>query len=171
MTKRIDYFLALQSPWTYLGHDRLQSAAGRHGAEIMVYPVDFARIFAETGGLPLPQRPPARRAYRMAGMVIAAREAGHDAMALAGAVLRAVWAEEQDTSDPAVLAKLAGGLGLDGEALIAESQSAETNTQLSEDTDQAITAGVFGAPSYVFRGELYWGQDRLEFLDRALDRD
>jgi len=199
MTKRIDYFLALQSPWTYLGHERLQSAADRHGAEIMVYPVDFARIFAETGGLPLPQRPPARRAYRMAelrrwrdflnlpmvlepkffptapqpatGMVIAAREAGHDAMALAGAVLRAVWAEEQDTSDPAVLAKLAGGLGLDGEALIAESQSAETNTQLSEDTDQAITAGVFGAPSYVFRGELYWGQDRLEFLDRALARD
>jgi len=199
MTKRIDYFLSLQSPWTYLGHDRLQSIADRHDAKIKLYPVDFARIFSETGGLPLPQRAPARRAYRMAelrrwrdflelpmvlepkffptapqpatGMVIAARAAGHDTMALAGAILRAVWSQEQDTGDPNVLTAIAAGLGLDGEALISQSAMAKATAQLNDDTDQALTAGVFGAPSYVYRGELYWGQDRLDFLDRALARE
>ena len=117
----VDYYLSFNSPWTYLGHDRMVAAAGRTGAKVVVHPIDFSVVFPATGGLPLPKRSPQRQAYRLqelerwrehlgvplrihpahwpvdevaaAGMIIAAREAGADAPALAGAFLRAVWAE------------------------------------------------------------------------------
>ena len=199
MPNTIDYYLSLHSPWTYLGHGRLSAMAAEHSADVNVYPVDFAQVFQATGGLPLPQRSPARRAYRMAelrrwrdhlnspltlepkfypapqqpavGMVIATREAGQDAMTLAGAILRAVWVDDIDTGDPDALKRIADTLGLDGTSLVAKAESLATMEQNQKDTEQAIAAGVFGAPSYIYRGELYWGQDRLEFLARALARD
>ena len=65
MTKTIDYYFAPQSPWTYLGHARFAAMAATAHASVRVLPADFGRIFAATGGLPLPKRAPQRQAYRL----------------------------------------------------------------------------------------------------------
>jgi len=82
---------------------------------------------------------------------------------------RAVWAEERNIADPATLAELLGALSLPA-ARLAESKAPEVQARYEANTQRAIDAGVFGAPSYVVDGELFWGQDRLDFLQRRLTR-
>ena len=97
-----------------------------------------------------------------------ARNAGEDAGPLSRAMLRAVWAEERDIWDPATLAALAGECGLDDAALIARAGTDEIEAAYAANAEDALAAQVFGAPTYVWRGEPFWGQDRLEMLDAAL---
>ncbi len=196
MSKVIDYYFSLISPWSYLGGDRLAEIARRHGAAINVKPVDYGRIFPASGGLPLAKRAPQRQAYRLvelrrwrdhlgadlklepqffpvdetlaAGMVAAVRLAGGDALPLSQALLRAVWAEERNIADRETLAAIAAAEGHDAETLLAAAEGPEARRARADDTEEALARGVFGAPSYVYAGEIFWGQDRLDFLDRAL---
>jgi 2-hydroxychromene-2-carboxylate isomerase len=197
MPKTIDYFLTPVSPWTYFGHDRLLAIAAKHGATIAPKLVDLFKVFPLSGGLPLPKRAPQRQAYRLMelkrwrdylGMpinfqpkfgaasgepgtrwILAAREQGaQPALDLAGAILRARWAEERDIADEATLAAIAAALGLDAKALAARAATPEIAAAYEADTQTAIDRQVFGAPTYIYRDELFWGQDRLDFLDRAL---
>jgi len=198
--KTVDYYFAPNSPWTYFGHDRFARAAAMHGATIRVKPVDYGRIFPVSGGLPLKQRAPQRQAYRLvelarfrdhlgvplnlepryfpvdatpAALAIIAADsaAGTDAaMRLAGACLRAVWVEERNIADTVELAAIVGEQGLDAEKLMLEAAVAAAKAKFDANTQEAIDRGVFGAPSYVLNGEIFWGQDRLEFLARALAR-
>lgn len=196
MTKRIDYYFAVISPWAYLGSIRLEEIARRHGAELNVLPVDYGRIFPASGGVPLAKRATQRQAYRLvelqrwrdylampltlrpkhfptaeslaARMLVAARLAGHDAVRLAHSFMRGVWVEERDIADPATLLAIAAACHLDGAALLAAAEGDAAKATYSADTDAAIALGIFGAPSYVFNDEIFWGQDRLEFLERAL---
>jgi 2-hydroxychromene-2-carboxylate isomerase len=101
-------------------------------------------------------------------MVIAAQERGLDAALLSHALLRALWAEERDTADPKVRIAVANENGLPGEALLKEELSEQVQQLYKAYSEQAERLGVFGAPTYVLDGERFWGQDRLEFLDRAL---
>ena len=196
MNQTIDYYLSLISPWSYLGHQRLQDIAASHQATIKVWPVDFAVIFPSTGGVPLARRSPQRQAYRMeelrrwcdyldlpltpepkhfpvsdklaAAMVIELREQqAESAMRLAGACLRACWVEDRDISDHHTLLTIASENQLDGEQLLA---AAELAPQIiAADSEAAVKRGIFGAPSYLYDGQIFWGQDRLDFLDRALN--
>jgi carboxymethylenebutenolidase len=197
MPKTIDYYFAPQSPWAYLGHQRFWDIARRHGATLRVRPADLGKIFPLTGGLPLPQRAPQRQAYRLvelrrfadwlglplnlhptyfpvpgdqAARLILAAQAQHGsdaAMQLSGAVLKAVWAEQRNINDPDTLAQLLAENGLPG-SVQADAAAAEVQQQYEQATQQALAAGVFGAPSYVIDGELFWGQDRLDFVERRL---
>jgi 2-hydroxychromene-2-carboxylate isomerase len=197
-TTTIDYYFAPQSPWTYLGHARLVHMAAAAGARVRVLPVDLgAKIFPVSGGLPLAQRAPQRLAYRLvelarfrdalrmplnlkpkffpvsgddaACLIIAAdQSAGSDAaMRLTGAVLSAVWAQERNIADATTLAELLNECGLP-EALLATSREDSVQTTYKRYTQQALDAQVFGAPSYVIQGEIFWGQDRLDFVERRL---
>ncbi|SEB00119.1 2-hydroxychromene-2-carboxylate isomerase [Variovorax sp. YR216] len=103
-------------------------------------------------------------------MVIAAQLQGLDAQPLSHALLRALWAEERDTSDAAVRIAVADENGYDGAALQAMEQKAQTQAVYRAYTAEAVDKGVFGAPIYILDGERFWGQDRLVFLDRAIDR-
>jgi 2-hydroxychromene-2-carboxylate isomerase len=103
-------------------------------------------------------------------MVLAAqaKHSGRRALVLLGQIGRAVWADELDVSDPEVLVKLADGCGFEGRALL---EAAPDMAAASlESTEQARSLGVFGVPWYVVDGEAFWGQDRLDFVDRALSR-
>jgi 2-hydroxychromene-2-carboxylate isomerase len=197
MPKLIDYYFTPISPYTYLGHERFLEIAARHGATVAVKPVDYGRIFPVSGGLPLKQRAPQRQAYRLtelerwskhlgkalnvkpkffpvspdaaAKWIIAAQARGAaDALRLAGALLRAVWAEERDISDEPTLASIATGERLDPGPLAAGAASPDTASRYDALTQEAIERQIFGAPTYVYRDEPFWGQDRLDFLDRAL---
>ena len=197
MDKQIDYYFATISPFMYLGHERLVAIARRHGAAIAVKPVNFGEIFAVSGGLPLSKRAPQRQAYRLlelerwsehlgialnlrprffpvngdraAHWILAAGERDPaQALSLTGAVGKAVWREGRDVSDEATLAELARELRLDAVALAERAASGEIAARYKALTDEAIRRQVFGAPTYIYRDELFWGQDRLDFLDRAL---
>jgi 2-hydroxychromene-2-carboxylate isomerase len=192
MQKIIDYYFSTSSPWTFLGHARFGEVARRHGATIRVKPVDTGVIFPQSGGLPLLKRAPQRQAYRLvelgrwslhlgvpmniqpkhfpvngnpaACLILGAPEAAR--FALAGAVLSALWTEEANIADAKVLAQLASRHGVsDAGAAIAAGEPVYAAV-----TEEARARGVFGAPTYVYRDELFWGQDRLEFVDRALGR-
>ncbi len=194
----IDYYVSLNSPWTHLGAARLETMAARHGASMRIFPVDFGSIFPASGGLPLPKRAPQRQAYRLmelerwrqhlgipihirpkffpanealaAQCVIAARETVGDApaIALAHRVLKALWEEEQDTGDPSTLARLIAEIGLDTSALTKLGAEERWAERRARDTQDALARRVFGAPSYVIGDEIFWGQDRLEFVERRL---
>ncbi len=196
MSKVIDYYITLISPWTYLGSQRFAEIVERHGAEVRVKSVNFGEVFPRTGGLPLPKRAPERQAYRMmelkrwrahlgipinlepkhfpandetaACMVIAAGESGGNALVLAQAFGKAVWEQERDIADPATCEAIAKETRHDAKALMAKAMEPATKEHRAALTEEAIARGVFGAPSYVYRDEIFWGQDRLDFLDRAL---
>lgn len=103
-------------------------------------------------------------------MVIAAQLQGLDAFPLSHALLRALWAEERKTSDAAVRIAIANEAGYDGAALHALEQSPEVQTQYRANSEEAVAMGVFGAPTFILNGERFWGQDRLPFVERALDK-
>jgi 2-hydroxychromene-2-carboxylate isomerase len=198
MPQTVDYYFAPQSPWAYLGHQRLRDVAKAAGASVRVLPVDLGgKVFPISGGLPLGQRAPQRQAYRLvelkrfsehlnaplnlhpryfpvggddASRLIIAADLVHGGQAsldLAGAVLGAVWAQERNIADPAVLGQLLSEQGLSSQVQD-RAQSQEVQERYEQYTRQAIDAGVFGAPSYVVQGEIFWGQDRLDFLQRRL---
>jgi 2-hydroxychromene-2-carboxylate isomerase len=198
MAKVVDYYFTPVSPWTYLGHARFLQMLARHGADVRVKPVDYGKVFPASGGVPVKQRPVQRQAYRMvelrrfrdhlglplnlepkffpvpaeeaACLIIAAdRQKGTAAaLQLAGALLRACWAEERNISDAQTLSEIAAAQSLDAGALAGQREQARA--AYDEYTQEAIARQVFGAPTYVFNDEPFWGQDRLEFLDRALAR-
>jgi len=101
-------------------------------------------------------------------MVIAAQERGLDAMLLSHALLRALWAEERNTADPKVRLLVAQENGLPGKDLLQEETSPKVQGLYKTYSEEAETLGVFGAPTCVLNGERFWGQDRFDFLDRAL---
>ena len=195
--RHIDYYFTPQSPWTYLGHERFVALARAAGVQVQVRPADYGQIFAASGGLPLAKRPPQRQAYRLvelarfrdhlglpmnvqprffpvagdeaARLIIAAQlEGGAEAaLKLSGAVFRAVWEQERDIASTDTLAQLLQEQGLPA-AWLDAARRPEVQQAYDANTRQAIDIGVFGAPSYVIDGEIFWGQDRLDFVERRL---
>ena len=196
--KTVSYYFTPASPWTYLGHARFVEMVARHGATVRLRPVDLGRVFPVSGGLPLAKRAPQRQAYRLLELArwrdavgvpltvhpkffpvpadLAARTiiaadlaAGTDAaLGLAGAVMRACWAEERDIADPSTLAAIVAAQELDAAALAARADAAAAAYDTY--TAEAVEHQVFGAPWYQVGDTPFWGQDRLEFVDRALAR-
>lgn len=198
MSKTIHYYFAPQSPYVYLGHQRLLKLAAQYGAMVEPKPFDLGAIFSESGGLPLAKRAPQRQAYRLQELqrwssflglplnphpahfpvdqtpasllLVAAREmqGADQALELAGAIGRAVWAEERDIADMTTLHELADDCGFDGSKLLLAAAGASTKARYEAFTREAQDAGVFGAPWYVVDGQGFWGQDRLDFVERLL---
>jgi len=197
MTKHIDYYFTPVSPWAFLGHARFVQLLRDSGASVSVRPVDFGAIFPASGGLPLAKRAPQRQAYRLvelkrfadalqvplnpqpkffpvpadpaALLIVAAgeREGEHAALELAGRFGTAVWVEQRDIGDEATRRAIVAEAGLPDD-LHTRAAVPATAGRYATFTQQALGAGVFGAPSYVVDGEIFWGQDRLDFVARRL---
>ena len=199
MSKTIEYFLSPQSPWCYLGHQRLVDVARETGAQVEPKPFDLGKVFSISGGLPLAKRAPQRQVYRLvelerwakflglpmnaqpqffpvspdaaSTLIIAARTSlGVDAaLELSGAIMRALWAEEKNIADEDTLAQIATLCGFDGRMLLKSARTPGVQEQYERNTEEAIAANIFGVPWYVVDGEGFWGQDRLDFVRRALE--
>lgn len=195
--KTVDYYLATVSPWAFLGHARFVAMASAAGATVRLKPMDLGEIFPVSGGLPLAKRAPQRQAYRLvelkrfsdwlgiplnpqptyfpvqgndaAHLIIATDQAHGSAAALdlAGRVGSAIWAQQRNVADPSVLAALLAEAGLPP-GLMAQAAEPAVAARYADYTREARDLGVFGAPSYVIDGELFWGQDRLDFVERRL---
>ena len=198
MSHSVDYYFVPQSPWAYLGHQRFQNILKKSGASVRVMPFDLGgKVFPISGGLPLGQRAPQRQAYRLtelarfskwlgaplhlkptffpvsgddaAKLIIAVDMAmGADAaMNISGAILSAVWSQQRNIADEKTLAELLHEQHLPA-ACLEQTYSQAVHERYESYTQMAIDAGVFGAPSYVLDNEIFWGQDRLDFVERAL---
>ncbi|WP_186419529.1 2-hydroxychromene-2-carboxylate isomerase [Bosea sp. CS1GBMeth4] len=196
MPHQIDYYFTLLSPWTYLGHDAFTALAKQYGLAVRYRPTPLRSVFDETGGLPLPKRHPVRQRYRVLELqrwrarrglpltlfpkffpydvsladrvVLALVARGEDPAGFVGEVLADVWAREQDMSRPESVLAAAERAGLATAGLIEAAESEAIGEAYRAAIAQAVEAGVFGAPSYVLDGEIFWGQDRIDLLADAL---
>ncbi|WP_332118035.1 2-hydroxychromene-2-carboxylate isomerase [Azorhizobium caulinodans] len=196
MSRRIGYFFSVVSPWSFLGNDRLLKIAARHGATVEFRPVELGPVFAETGGLPLAKRAPQRQRQRLVELqrwrlklgldfhiqpahwpfnpglvdrtVIAALLAGHPVEPLLARLFSGVWQRQENLADPTVIVALADEVGLPGAELVAAADGEAAQQAYLANRELALKSDVFGAPSYVLDGEVFWGQDRLDLLDDAL---
>jgi 2-hydroxychromene-2-carboxylate isomerase len=196
MSRQVDYYFSFSSPWAYIGHKAFRDVVDSYGLKANHKLVILVDLFSETGGLPLIKRHPVRQRYRMVelqrwrdkrglnfhlqpkhvplnarladGVVIAAIELGLEPEPFLHRAFRAVWEDELNLADPAVVAKIADDAGLPGDKLVERSGSDEIGAAYEQNRQDAITADVFGSPVYVLDGEVFWGQDRIELLADAL---
>ena len=137
---------------------------------------DHAR-YAEFTGLPFkrPRRFPIKTAAALRTVVAAGRATGSDEISrerahrsISQTIMRAYWERDEDISDPAVIATIVTSAGFDGDALVANADSASIREEVTAITDRAIARGVFGAPTFFVGDEMFWGKDRLDFVERWL---
>ncbi len=192
----IDYYLATISPNCYLAGTRPGEVAAKHGATITYKPLDIMGLFSRTGGTPPGQRHISRQEYRLIeierlakaqGMpvnpkpahwptnpapssyaIIAAQKAGGgDLAALVAAITRACWAEEKNIADDAVIKTCLEAAGFD--PALADSGLLSGAETYERNLEEAVNAGVFGAPFFITDdGGRFWGQDRIDLLDDHL---
>jgi len=196
----IEYFYAAHSAFAYLGSARFMQIAKAAGRRIVHKPIDLRRVVAESGAGPFGKRSKAHVAYFFGReierwseqrdaptvgripthhanditlpncVLIAAIDRGLDVDRLAHALLEAHWARDADLADPASLAIIARGVGIDAVPLLAAAPTPEVRRQYEANTEEAIRRSVFGSPTYVVDGDMFYGQDRLEMVERALQR-
>lgn len=196
MAAAIDYYFTLISPWTYLGHRTLLDIVQRHEASLVYKPVKLAEVWAISGSVPLQQRSETKKRYRLVELqrygelrgitinpapkyfpvdpsladrvTIALIETGNDPSPFMLRVFSGVWVENRDIADAGTLAGWLEADGLDAGALIDAAAQDRAEATYSENTAAAIAADAIGVPTYVLDGEPFWGQDRLDLLERAL---
>jgi 2-hydroxychromene-2-carboxylate isomerase len=186
----IDFYCDFISPYAYLGWTQIHALAARHGRSVRPIPTLFAALLnhSSTRG---PAEIPAKRAYlfkdtkRLAATfgvpfapppthpfnpLLALRVAGvaGDARVI-DALFRAAWAGGGGVETADAVERALANAGLDPAPLLAEAASAAAKQRLRDATDAAIAAGVFGVPSMIADGELFWGCDSLPHLERFLD--
>jgi len=198
MSQTVDYYLFLTSPWSYLAIGRFDALREKTSITVNTKPINPLQTFNNTGGAPLPKRHPSRQRYRMqelrrwslhlkvpmnltpkhfpadqtlaAHMVYAASDVhgNRSAYKLSASLLTAVWLEERNIADEPTLIVVANECGMDGQSLLDKAKDEKYATQYQHTTEEAHERDVFGSPTYVVAGENFWGQDRLDFLERHL---
>ena len=195
----IEYFYGIPSPFAYLGSAKLISIAKKYNAEIVEKPCDLVGgIFTKTGGIPVPQRSLQRQKYRLdelkrwseflnikinlkpkyfppkdphipAKYTIAATLLGVK-LVFGHELLKQLWSEEKDISDEKNIESVSNLFNLNYNELSDLAKSEKVSKIYQDNTEEAVAKNVFGSPTYIYNDELFWGQDRLDFLERALNK-
>lgn len=194
MTKPIEFFFAIGSPYVYLGLAPIADLASRYGAPLIARPTV---LIPENGGIFSKDRPEPRRRYWLkeiarwaelrgktlvmtdrahlsdptpaARMVVAAALDGQDWLKLTDALMERFWSPEKaDIGKPEIRAAIASQAGFDGAALLAREPAADVTARWDQNHVDAKALGLFGFPTCTYDGEMYWGQDNLDFLERHL---
>ena len=196
MSRTVDYYFTLGSPWACLGHKPFLDLAKQYGVTINYKPVDLGEVFPHTGGLPLPKRHPARQKYRILELqrwreargvalkinpkhwpfpaatanrsVIAVAQTGSDPGAYTQRAFEGVWVKDEDLAQDDKLVALLNECGHDGAKVLASAKSDAIGKIYADTGTQAVERNVIGSPCYVLDGEVFWGQDRLDLLASAL---
>jgi 2-hydroxychromene-2-carboxylate isomerase len=194
--KTVDFYFDFSSPFAYLASTQIEGVAARHGAVVRYRPFLLGALFKAIGtpDVPIFAMPEAKRKHYAADvfrwadhygapfhfpsrfpmntikplrMVLAAAEA--DRPRLIARIYEAYWSLDRDISDDATLGEITGAAGFDAAALLAATRDERIKAELKAATDHAIQIGVCGAPTFVVDGRMFWGQDRLHFVEKALD--
>ena len=191
---KIEYYYSVASPYAYMGIDRFQELVKKYSLEVLEKPFDLVgKVFPETGGVPVQKRHPARQKYRLieierfgkknnlkinkqpkffpptdphkAALFTIATIANGQNLNFGKEVLTKLWADEQDISQDAVLENICKKLNINFSELKKQAETEEIENIYLSNSQEAIDKGVFGAPSFILNNELFWGQDRLDFLE------
>lgn len=196
MAKAIDYYFTSISPFSYLGHKAITEVAAKHGAALNIKPINLFGLWEGSGAVPLAKRAPMRQRYRLIELqraadwrglpitpkpahfpvdptladhtVIAIGEAGGDAGDYLAEVFKAIWVDDRNISEESVLAELLAATGHDAAAILDAAGTTAVAAVRAQNTADAVAADAVGAPAYVVEGEPFWGQDRVEYVDRML---
>ena len=193
----INYFMSHGSPWTFLGHNRLGKIIKKFNVKLNMYPVNYGEIFPISGGLPVSKRPPQRQKLRLQELkrwgeflrvnlipqpkffpsksllpsliIIAAKiKKTNKDFDLAQNIMNALWVQDLDIDDENILSEILQQTDLSSKEILSCAKSDECKNLFEEYTNLAIKENVFGAPTYILDDQVYWGQDRLEFVERHL---
>ena len=191
---KVEYYYSVASPYAYLGVKKFQEIVKKYSLEVIEKPIDLVgTVFAETGGTPVPKRHPSRQKYRLveierfgnklnininkqpkffppadphkaALFTIASIKSGLS-IDFGTEVLTKLWSEEKDISQDLVLEEVCNKFKLNFNEIKTAANSEEIKSIYLSNSNDAIAQGVFGAPSFIMNNELFWGQDRLDFLE------
>jgi 2-hydroxychromene-2-carboxylate isomerase len=190
---RVEFFYDYASTYSYLAHREIERIASETRAELVFRPMVLGFVFKATGNT-MPAAVPAKAAYMTHDVARWARHYGlpfrmpsvfpvNTIRALRGAVaaledggfplyhhavMEAYWARNKDIGDGDVLAEVVREAGLDAPRLLARTEDAAVKDQLKANTDEAVRRGTFGAPTFFIGDDMYWGNDRLQFVEAAL---
>ena len=192
MSDAIDYYFTAPSPFTYLGHNTLMSIAAKHGKTVNFKPFNIMGVWENSGAEPPMKRPPVRQRYRLldikragvmrdtcinaepkffptnptpADLVICALIlAGENPTGFTFAIGQAIWSNEKQIADDDILLEVLSSCGHDAQKILDLSKTDDAAELREKNTQEAIAADAVGAPAYVYQGEVFWGQDRLEYL-------
>ena len=195
----IEYFYSAHSSYTWLGSARFAEVAAAAGRAILHKPVDLNKVLEGAGSTAFTERSEKFRnyfffrelqrwsEYRNAPifgrpqhhrndpilancMIITAQQQGLTPQSLAHALLRAHWCFDADLADKPTLMRVANEAGFDGTALLSGAKSTSATEEYARNTQEAIDRSMFGAPTYFVDGDMFYGQDRLELIERALQQ-
>ena len=187
------------SPWTFLGHKRINKIALENNYELIIMPVNYGEVFPATGGLPVNKRSIQRQKYRLQELarwseflkvklntepkffpsrsllpslaIISAKLLKYEnVMDIAYRIMEALWVKELDIDDEKTLKSVISKLTPTAEELIDFSKQDIVSNEIKKNTEKALKSSVFGAPTYIIDDEVFWGQDRLDFVERYIKR-
>lgn len=198
MNKTFEFFFDLGSPATYLAWTQLPALCQATGSTVTYRPMLLGGVFQATGNAS-PAIIPAKGRYMLKDLQRYARRYGvpfvfnshfpintlalmrgamgyleqeHEAfLSYLEAMFIALWVEDRNLGDPIVISEVLEEAGLQPERFKAFGQAEQVKAALKANTDEAVQRGVFGAPSFFVAGDLFFGQDRIDFVRQALDRD
>lgn len=198
--EKVEYFYAAHSAFAYLGSARFMAIASASGRRIGHRPVDLRRVVAAAGAVPFGRRSKAHAAYFFGReierwseehdapwigripthhanditlpncMLIAGLTLHLDVDRLAHALLEAHWRHDADLADRSTLAAIGHSAGFDSALLLDAALSASVLAVYQANTEEAIRRSVFGSPTYFVDGDMFYGQDRLDMVERALQQ-
>lgn len=196
MSNAIDYYFTAVSPFTYLGHKALLNIAEKHGIAVNFKPFNIMEVWENSGAQPPVQRPAVRQRYRLldikrAGVmrdtcinaepaffptnptpadhvICALINAGENPANFLFSIGQALWANEKQIADDETLLEVLTACNHDAQKILDLSKNDDAAALRNANTQDAIAADAVGAPAYVYQGEVFWGQDRLEYLDQMI---
>lgn len=195
----IDYYYSVRSVYAYFGARRIAELGRRSGRKLRHFPVDLSQVVPAFGSVPFSERTAKIRAYQFgrelerwsewlempvvvdpvhhygdrelpSSCVLAAQQLGQDVDRLSNAILTALWRDDRDIGNPEVLATIAIDCDMAPDPILELALSPEIRQQFADCTAQAIKNAVPGSPTYVVDGEVFYGQDRLMFVERQLQQ-
>jgi 2-hydroxychromene-2-carboxylate isomerase len=191
--KRLEFFFDFGSPTTYLAHTQMPVLAQRTGAEIVYRPMLLGGVFKATGnqspafikakskwmdgdlkafarryGVPYERNPwfPVNTMMLMRGAIAMQKE--NRLVPYADAVFNAMWVEPQNMNDPQVVGTVLAKAGFEPKQMLAAIEDQSVKDELRANTEEAVSRGAFGAPTFFVGGKMFFGQDRLEFVEEEL---
>ncbi len=196
MSKTLDVYISLISPYSYVAHTQLASLVERTQSSIYYHILDLRQLIEITGNVSpitspvkrkylakdlhqscryynipfrVPSRFPANSRPSAASAIIAQKEG--KLPQFVETVLQAYFVEDRDIADPQVLGNLATKIGLDGQTVASAANDPVILKQVDTETQAAAKRGVFGVPAFFIDDDMYWGSDRLMFVEQALKQE
>lgn len=199
MNNMLDYYFATPSPWAYLATPRIIELEKKYNLEINWKPADLMEIFSIHGVANVKDRPQPVQLNRLTELgrwskflnmpltiqpkyfpvdptlshkvIILAQKNNIDVKNLIFSFQKAVWADEKDISNENVILEICKTNKFESSSIITDANSEEIQNEYKNNTKDALSQNVWGSPTFVYNNELFWGQDRIEFLERAIQNN